>query len=290
MSFWVVTDVGSDMSMDFFKRYEKLSVLPMIYRIEGKEDHYRVEHEPILKEFYQKMRDGHQASTAAVPVDSAAELFEELVKKGEEVLYVTLSGGISASIQSGELGAKMVQEKYPQAKISVVDSLMASGGQLLMVYYALKLREEGKSREEVVKWLTDNRQRFNAWFTVDDLNHLFRGGRVSRSSALIGSMLRIKPVMHVNHEGKLIPMAKTQGRKRSLKELAEKVITLANPKEGQPIFISHGDCREDADYLADQVKQGLPKNAGFEFVTLGPIIGAHAGPGTVAVFFLADHR
>ena len=290
MSFWVVTDVGSDMSMDFFKRYEKLSVLPMIYRIEGKEDHYRVEHEPILKEFYQKMRDGHQASTAAVPVDSAAELFEELVKKGEEVLYVTLSGGISASIQSGELGAKMVQEKYPQAKISVVDSLMASGGQLLMVYYALKLREEGKSREEVVKWLTDNRQRFNAWFTVDDLNHLFRGGRVSRSSALIGSMLRIKPVMHVNHEGKLIPMAKTQGRKRSLKELAEKVITRANPKEGQPIFISHGDCREDADYLADQVKQGLPKNAGFEFVTLGPIIGAHAGPGTVAVFFLADHR
>ncbi len=290
MSFWVVTDVGSDMSMDFFKRYEKLSVLPMIYRIEGKEDHYRVEHEPILKEFYQKMRDGHQASTAAVPVDSAAELFEELVKKGEEVLYVTLSGGISASIQSGELGAKMVQEKYPQAKISVVDSLMASGGQLLMVYYALKLREEGKSREEVVKWLTDNRQRFNAWFTVDDLNHLFRGGRVSRSSALIGSMLRIKPVMHVNHEGKLIPMAKTQGRKRSLKELAEKVITLANPKEGQPIFISHGDCREDADYLADQVKQGLPRNAGFEFVTLGPIIGAHAGPGTVAVFFLADHR
>ncbi len=262
----------------------------MIYRIEGKEDHYRVEHEPILKEFYQKMRDGHQASTAAVPVDSAAELFEELVKKGEEVLYVTLSGGISASIQSGELGAKMVQEKYPQAKISVVDSLMASGGQLLMVYYALKLREEGKSREEVVKWLTDNRQRFNAWFTVDDLNHLFRGGRVSRSSALSGSMLRIKPVMHVNHEGKLIPMAKTQGRKRSLKELAEKVITLANPKEGQPIFISHGDCREDADYLADQVKQGLPKNAGFEFVTLGPIIGAHAGPGTVAVFFLADHR
>ena len=290
MSFWVVTDVGSDMSMDFFKRYEKLSVLPMIYRIEGKEDHYRVEHEPILKEFYQKMRDGHQASTAAVPVDSAAELFEELVKKGEEVLYVTLSGGISASIQSGELGAKMVQEKYPQAKISVVDSLMASGGQLLMVYYALKLREEGKSREEVVKWLTDNRQRFNAWFTVDDLNHLFRGGRVSRSSALIGSMLRIKPVMHVNHEGKLIPMAKTQGRKRSLKELAEKVVTLANPKEGQPIFISHGDCMEDAQYLANLVKAGLPGNAGFEFVTLGPIIGAHAGPGTVGIFFLADHR
>jgi DegV family protein with EDD domain len=184
----------------------------------------------------------------------------------------------------------MLLEKYPKARISVVDSLMASGGQLLMVYYALKLRDEGKSFDEVVKWLTDNRQRFNAWFTVDDLNHLFRGGRVSRSSAFIGSMLRIKPVMHMNHEGKLIPLAKTQGRKRSLKELAEKVIELANPQEGQPIFFSHGDCGEDIQYLAGLVKEGLPKNTGFEFVTLGTIIGAHAGPGTVAVFFLADHR
>ena len=290
MSFWIVTDVGSDMSVDFYRRYEKLRVLPMIYRMDGQEKRYYVEDEPILKDFYHKLREGHQASTAAVPVDSANEAFEEIVKQGEQVLYITLSSGISASIQSGELAAEMVLEKYPQARISVVDSLLASGGQLLMVYYALKLRDEGKSREEVAKWLTDNRQRFNSWFTVDDLNHLFRGGRVSRSSALIGSMLRIKPVMHVNHEGKLIPMAKTQGRKRSLKELADKVIELANPKEGQPIFISHGDCREDAEYLAKLVKEGLPGIAGFEYVTLGTIIGAHAGPGTVAVFFLGDHR
>ncbi len=290
MSFWIVTDVGSDMSLDFYKRYDKLRVLPMIYCMDGQEKKYYVEDEPILKDFYRKLRDGRQASTAAVPVDSAAGAFEEIVKQGGQVLYITLSSGISASIQSGELAAEMVLEKHPDAKISVVDSLLASGGQLLMVYYALKLREEGKTLEEVVTWLTDNRQRFNSWFTVDDLNHLFRGGRVSRSSALIGSMLRIKPVMHVNHEGKLIPMSKTQGRKRSLKELAEKVIEMANPKEGQPIFLSHGDCMEDAQYLADLVRDGLPGNAGFEFVTLGTIIGAHAGPGTVAIFFLGDHR
>ncbi len=290
MSFWIVTDVGSDMSLDFYKRYDKLRVLPMIYRMDGQEKKYYVEDEPILKDFYRKLRDGRQASTAADPVDSAAGAFEEIVKQGGQVLYITLSSGISASIQSGELAAEMVLEKHPDAKISVVDSLLASGGQLLMVYYALKLREEGKTLEEVVTWLTDNRQRFNSWFTVDDLNHLFRGGRVSRSSALIGSMLRIKPVMHVNHEGKLIPMSKTQGRKRSLKELAEKVIEMANPKEGQPIFLSHGDCMEDAQYLADLVRDGLPGNAGFEFVTLGTIIGAHAGPGTVAIFFLGDHR
>ena len=290
MSFWIVTDVGSDMSMDFYKSYEKLKVLPMSYRMDGQEKHYNVEDEPTLQDFYRKLREGHQASTAAVPVDSATQVFEEIIKEGEALLYITLSGGISASIQSGELAAKMLLEKYPKARISVVDSLMASGGQLLMVYYALKLRDEGKSFDEVVKWLTDNRQRFNAWFTVDDLNHLFRGGRVSRSSAFIGSMLRIKPVMHMNHEGKLIPLAKTQGRKRSLKELAEKVIELANPQEGQPIFFSHGDCGEDIQYLDGLVKEGLPKNAGYEFVTLGTIIGAHAGPGTVAVFFLADHR
>ena len=269
MSFWIVTDVGSDMSVDFYKRYDKLRVLPMIYRMDGQEKRYFVEDEPILKDFYHKLREGHQASTAAVPVDSAAEVFEEIVKSGGKVLYITLSSGISASIQSGELGAEMVLEKYPQAQIKVVDSLLASGGQLLMVYYALKMRDEGKSLEEVTKWLVDNRQRFNSWFTVDDLNHLFRGGRVSRSSALI---------------------AKTQGRKRSLKELADKVIELANPKAGQPIFISHGDCMEDAQYLANLVKEGLPENAGFEFVTLGTIIGAHAGPGTVAVFFLGDKR
>lgn len=290
MSFWVVTDVGSDMSMDFYKRYQKLRVLPMIYRIDGQERLYHVEDEPILSEFYRKLRDGQQATTAAVPVDAAAALFEEIVQQGEEVLYITLSSGISGSFQSGEVGAKIVKEKYPQAKISVVDSLMASGGLMLMVYNALKLRDEGKNMKEVVTWLTDNRQRFNAWFTVDDLNHLFRGGRVSRSSAFIGSMLRIKPIMHVNHEGRLIPLYKTQGRKRSLKELAEKTIELISPKAGQPIFFSHGDCEKDIQYLAGLVKEGLPENAGFEFFTLGPIIGAHAGPGTIAIFFLADQR
>jgi DegV family protein with EDD domain len=290
MSFWIVTDVGSDMSLDFYKRYDKLRVLPMIYRMDGQEKKYYVEDEPILKDFYRKLRDGRQASTAAVPVDSAAGAFEEIVKQGGQVLYITLSSGISASIQSGELAAEMVLEKHPDAKISVVDSLLASGGQLLMVYYALKLREEGKTLEEVVTWLTDNRQRFNSWFTVDDLNHLFRGGRVSRSSALIGSMLRIKPVLRVNEEGKLVPFEKVQGRKRSLKALADKAIALSNPKEGQKYFISHGDCQEDAQYVADLIKEGLPNTGEFMLSPCGAVIGAHSGPGTVALFFMGDHR
>ena len=290
MSFWIVTDVGSDLSLDFYKRYEKLRVFPMLYRMDGVEKEYNVEDEPTLAEFYRLLRDEHVATTAQVAVDSAVTCFEELVQQGEQVLYISLSGGISGTVQSAETAKKLVLEKYPQGKIAVVDSLLASGGLALLIYYAIKQREAGKTMEETARWLVDNRQKVVSWFTVDDLNFLFRGGRVSKTSALLGSILRIKPVMHVNYEGKLIPREKIQGRKKSLKTLAEKVISLANPKSGQPVFISHGDCREDAEFLANLVREGMPGVTGIEFFILGTIIGAHAGPGTVAIFFLGDSR
>ncbi len=290
MSFWIVTDVGSDISPEFLKRHEKLAVLPMPYRMDGVEKLYHVQDEATLKTFYKDLRDEKAATTAQVTVDSAATLFEELAGKGEQILYVSLSGGLSGTVQSVETAKAMALEKHPGAKIAVVDSLLASAGEALLVHYALKQREGGKTLEETVQWLINNRQKIVSWFTVDDLNFLFRGGRVSKTSALIGSMMHIKPVMHVNFDGKLVPREKTQGRKRALKTLAEKVIQLANPKSGQPVFISHGDCREDAEYLADLVRKGLPGVSGIEFFTLGTIIGAHAGPGTVAVFFLGDGR
>ena len=290
MSFWIVTDVGSDMSLDFYRRYEKLAVLPMPYRVDGVEKLYHVEDEGSLAEFYADLRAEKVATTAQVTVDSAFNKFEELVTQGEDVLYIGLSGGLSGTVQSVQTAREMALEKYPQAKIAVVDSLLASGGQSLIIYYALKLRSEGKSLDETVQWLVNNRQRIISWFTVDDLNFLFRGGRVSRTSALLGSVMRIKPIMHVSEEGKLVPRDKTTGRKRALKALADKVIELSNPKAGQMVFISHGDCLEDAQYLAGLVKEGLPGVAGIEFFTLGTIIGAHAGPGTVAVFFMGDKR
>ncbi|NLE69088.1 MAG: DegV family protein [Clostridiales bacterium] len=290
MSFWIVTDVGSDISLDFFKRHEKLEILPMPYRMDGVEKLYNVQDEPSLADFYRELRGEKMATTAQVTVDSAFTSFENLTNKGEQVLYIGLSSGISGTVQSAQTARDMVLEKNPKAKIAVVDSLLASAGEALLVHYALKLREEGKSMDETVQWLVNNRQRINSWFTVEDLNFLFRGGRVSRTSALLGSMMRIKPIMHVNFDGKLIPMDKTTGRKRSLKALADKVVERANPKEGQTIFISHGDCLEDAEYLAGLVKEGLKNIKGVEFFTLGPIIGAHAGPGTVAIFFLGDSR
>lgn len=290
VSFWIVTDVGSDISLEFFKRHEKLEILPMPYRMDGVEKLYNVQDEPSLVDFYRELRGEKMATTAQVTVDSAFTSFENLTNKGEQVLYIGLSSGISGTVQSAQTARDMVLEKNPKAKIAVVDSLLASAGEALLVHYALKLREEGKSMDETVQWLVNNRQRINSWFTVEDLNFLFRGGRVSRTSALLGSMMRIKPIMHVNFDGKLIPMDKTTGRKRSLKALADKVVERANPKEGQTIFISHGDCLEDAEYLAGLVKEGLKNIKGVEFFTLGPIIGAHAGPGTVAIFFLGDSR
>ena len=290
VSFWIVTDVGSDISLEFFKRHEKLEILPMPYRMDGVEKLYNVQDEPSMVDFYRELRGEKMATTAQVTVDSAFTSFENLTNKGEQVLYIGLSSGISGTVQSAQTARDMVLEKNPKAKIAVVDSLLASAGEALLVHYALKLREEGKSMDETVQWLVNNRQRINSWFTVEDLNFLFRGGRVSRTSALLGSMMRIKPIMHVNFDGKLIPMDKTTGRKRSLKALADKVVERANPKEGQTIFISHGDCLEDAEYLAGLVKEGLKNIKGVEFFTLGPIIGAHAGPGTVAIFFLGDSR
>lgn len=290
MSFWIVTDVGSDISLDFYKRYEKLAVLPMPYRIDGVEKQYHVEDEASLKDFYRDLRAEKVATTAQVTVDAAVTKLEELASQGQQVLYIGLSGGLSGTVQSVQAAKDLVLEKHPQARIAVVDSLLASGGEALLIYYAIKKREEGKSLDETVQWLINNRQRIVSWFTVDDLNFLFRGGRVSRTSALLGSMMRIKPIMHVNFDGKLVPREKTTGRKRALKALADKVIELSNPKTGQMVFISHGDCLEDAEYLAGLVREGLKDLAGIEFFTLGTIIGAHAGPGTVAIFFMGDGR
>ncbi len=290
MSFWIVTDVGSDISVDFLKRHDRLAVLPMPYRMDGVERMYNVEDEATLKDFYRDLRDERVATTAQVTVDSAVTCFEELAAKGEQILYISLSGGLSGTIQSIQTARNMILEKHPKARIMVVDSLLASAGQALLVHYAAQQRDAGKTLDETVQWLVNNRQRIVSWFTVDDLNFLFRGGRVSKTSALLGSMMHIKPIMHVNFDGKLVPREKTQGRKRALKALAEKCCQLAKPKAGQPVFISHGDCIEDAQYLAGLVRQGMPDVGEIEFFTLGTIIGAHAGPNTVAIFFMGDAR
>ncbi len=290
MAYWIVTDIGSDLPQSYAKDRERFMILPMPYRMDGKEYEYAAGDEKNIGGFYGKLRDGHAASTAQITVMTYFTAFRELAARGESALYIGFSSGLSGSFQSSELAKAMVLEEFPNAKIDLVDSLCASLGQGLLVHLALNERDRGMSREDLLMWAVNNRQKVQHWFTVDDLNFLFRGGRVTRSAALVGSMLHIKPVLRVSYEGKLVPFEKVQGRRRSLKALAEKAIELASPREGQTVFISHGDCREDAEYVAELIRQGLRNTRDFLISPCGAIIGAHSGPGTVALFFLGESR
>ena len=290
MSFWIVTDAACDLPKSYADAVEKFTVMPMLYRLDGQDHPCTLGDENTWHPFYEALRAGHVATTAQVSAAEYQKVFRDLAKAGEEILCIVFSSGLSGTYQAALLAQGMTSEEFPGAKIVVVDSLCASVGQGLFVHYAIQKRAAGMSIDETARWLVDNRQRFNHWFTVADLDTLRRGGRVSATAAFMGSMLNIKPVLHVDYEGKLIPMEKVQGRKKSLKRLAEKVAERANPKAGQTLFSGHGDCREDAEYTLEAIRA-----LGFEpenvmIAPIGAIIGAHSGPGTLAVFFLGDDR
>lgn len=289
MSFWIVTDAACDLPASYLKDKKDLTVIPTIYRIEGREFIDKPGEEDAVGKFYDMLREGKVATTSQITPVEYQRVFRDLVKQGHELLCITFSSGLSGTYQSAVLAKSFIEDEIPGAKINVVDSLCASLGQGLLVHYVLQKRAEGLSLEETADWVVSNRQRLNHWFTVDDLMFLHRGGRVNATSAYIGSMLRIKPVLHVNYEGKLIPREKVQGRKRSLKALAQKVAELAVPRDGQTIFVSHGDALEEAQYTLECIK-GLAQVKDFIVSPIGAFIGAHSGPGTVAVFFMGESR
>ncbi len=290
MATWIVTDVGCDLPLHYVEQQESFRVLPMAYRMDGEEKEFHAGDEKNLPAFYEKLRGGSSATTSQVNQETFYMTFKELTENGDDVLCMPLSSGISGTLQSAQMARSLLLEENKNAKVYVEDSLCASLGQGLLMHYCLMKRKEGMDAEKLAKWVRDNRQHIIHWFTVDDLNFLFRGGRVSRTSALMGSMLRIKPVLNVNWEGRLIPQEKVQGRKKSLRRLAEKVIEGANPKRGQMVFISHGDCGEDALYVRDLIQDGLPGITDFLISPIGCVVGAHSGPGTLAVFFFGDER
>lgn len=265
-------------------------LLPMPYRLDGVEREYAAGDEANVADFYRKLRDGQQSTTAQITVVTYYNAFRSLAAQGQQMLYIGLSSGITGSMQSAVLARNMVLEQIPEAKIVLVDSLCASLGFGLLVDLAIKNRDSGMSLDDNEQWLTDNRQRLNHWFTVDDLNFLFRGGRVTKSTAFMGSMLRIKPILRVDEAGELVPIEKVQGRKRSLRAIAEKAVELSNPRAGQTYFISHGDCVEDAVFVMEHIRKGLPEAGDFLISPIGAIIGSHSGPGTLALFFLGEHR
>ena len=285
----IVTDSSCDLPDKLAKELE-LTVLPLSFHLNGKDyRNYLDEREMPIREFYSHIRAGETCTTSAVNVDSYKNVMEPLLQQGKDILDIAFSSGLSATYSSAKIACEELSEQYPERKIFAVDTLAASLGQGLLISLAVQKKREGKSIEEVRAWVEENRLSLCHWFTVDDLNHLKRGGRISGATALLGTMMNIKPVMHVDDEGHLIPMGKVRGRRASLDALADHMEATAVDPASQTVFISHGDCQEDAEYLAGEIRRrmGVEK---FVIGNCGPVVGAHSGPGTMALFFVGTKR
>ena len=285
-TYQIVTDSCCDFPQQMYDQLNvKLVALSVDFRGEVSLDR----NDDSLKTLYDGMRAGEGAKTSAVNPDSWANAMEPSLKAGLDVLVLAFSSGLSTTYQSAVIAANELSETYPDRKILVVDTLGASLGQGMMVHHACRMRDNGATLEEVAQWVEDHKQNICHWFTVDDLMHLKRGGRVSAATAMVGTMLQIKPVLHVDAEGHLVSVSKARGRKASIEGLAKKVGELGGNFDNRTVYISHADCLEDARYLESVLKEKY----GVEEVFLsyvGSVIGSHAGPGTLALFFLGDHR
>lgn len=285
----IISDSTTDLTPEMIKEFE-VEILPLSFVIDNKTYfNYPDERDLPLKEFYNLLRKGKLVTTGQINVNDFLEGFEKYLNKGLDILYVAFSSGLSGTYSSAKIAADEIRSKYPNQKIIVVDSLCASMGEALLLYYATIKKKHGESISEVANWLEQNKLNLCHWITVDDLFHLKRGGRVSATSAVMGTALGIKPVIHVDNEGRLIPVNKIRGRKQSLDALVDCIEKTALNPTDQVIYISHGDCREDAEYVGNQIRDKL-KVKDVKINTIGPVIGAHAGPGTVALFFLGTER
>lgn len=289
MSYRITTDSTSDLPQSYLDEHG-IACIGLSYQMEGKEYTEGPDVGMTSKEFYDRLRQGAQASTMQVNTYSFTQFVEPLLAAGEDVLHIAFSSGLSGTYASCQAAVAELREKYPDRTLVVIDSLCASMGEGLLVDYAVKNRDKGMGLQENAQWLEDNKLHLCHWFTVDDLMHLHRGGRVSKTSAIFGSLLQFKPVLHVDDEGHLILMSKTRGRKSSLKALVDHMKeTALQPVNEQTVFISHGDCQEDAELTAQMIRDEL----GVQDIlihSIGAVIGSHSGPGTVALFFLGSHR
>lgn len=285
----IITDSSCDLPQDMADALE-LKVIPLMFTIKGQEySNYLDGREMSAKEFYRLVRSGESATTSAININTYNEILEPILQDGKDVLVIAFSSGLSNTCNASMLAVRELAEKYPDRKVYSVDSLGACMGEGLLVYNAVMMKKQGSSIDEVRDWVENNRLRLCHWFTVDDLNHLKRGGRVSAATALLGTMLGIKPVLHVDNEGHLINMSKVRGRQASLNALVDRMAETVEKPEEQMVFISHGDCEEDAQKVAALVRKRM-KVKDIVINYIGPVIGAHSGPGTIALFFLGSHR
>jgi len=289
--FTLVTDSTCDLPIDYYRAHNVellyLSCIMDGVTYDGKTN--------ILdeKKFYEQVRTGALPTTSQVNPEQAGQCFNEILKRDNNILYLAFSSGLSGTYQSGVIAANEIKEENPDANIVVIDTLCASLGEGLLLYYAIKLRDEDKTLEEVAEWVEAHKLNVAHAVTVDDLFHLQRGGRISKASAVIGSMINIKPMIHVNDEGRLINIGKMRGRKKALSNLLdmmeERLGSYKPLDKNEMIMISHSDCEDDARAVADMIREKYGYN-NFLINMIGPVIGSHTGAGTVALFFMADKR
>ena len=288
MSNYVIfTDSCCDVSPELLAQWG-VSYANMTFTFDGEDKEY-ISTDISNKEFYDRMRSGAHARTAAINADAFIRAFTPILEEGKDILYVAFSSGLSTTVNNANMAAQELQETYLDRKIVIVDTLAASAGGGLMVYMALEKQKAGATLEENAAYLKELVPQHCIWFIVDDLEYLKRGGRVSPLVAFAGGLLGIKPVLQMDSEGHLVKVGTARGRKKAIEALAAKYAELSYEEKNTPIFISHADCQEDAQQLVDILEQ---KHGGK--VTLlseiGPVIGSHAGPGTIALFFVGKHR
>lgn len=288
--FVIATDTSADLPQDYIQT-NKIPIVSLYYIIDDITYGYKCHKNLSVKDFYAKMRAGATPKTQQVNPEQAVDIFSAVLEQGKDILYIGFSSGLSGTTNSCVIAAEELKEKYPQRKIAIVDTLAASLGEGLLVHYALRMQKHGKSMQEIVAWLEENKLHLCHNFTVEDLVYLQRGGRISKATAFFGTMIGVKPVLHVDNEGKLVPVSKVRGRKQSINALVdlmeEKIGSYRDKNE--VIFISHGDCLDEAKQLAQLVQKRFGYDK-FLLNDVGPAIGAHSGPGTLALFFLGDHR
>lgn len=282
----IITDSCCDLPVQMLQKLD-VSVIPLtlLFRGESRPDAVTEE----IREVYDGLRAGETATTSAANPESWAGVIRPVLQEGKDALVLCFSSGLSTTYQSAVIAADELREEFPERKISVVDTLCASLGQGLLVWLACDKRDQGMDLDALTAWVEGSKQNLCQWFTVDDLMYLKRGGRVSAATALVGTMLKIKPVLHVDSEGHLINVGKVRGRKASIDALADKVGQLGIDGFQERITICHGDCLEDAKYLEKVLKERYGVKEVFIGYT-GAVIGSHSGPGTLAVFFLGKER
>ena len=284
--FVITVNSRVDLPKEWLKE-RNVPVLPLKYTIDGQT--YQDMEGLSAKEFFQKLREGHMSVTSQINPEEAREMMEPFLKEGKDLLHLAFSSGLSGTYNSMRIAAEELAEDYPDAKIIVIDTLCACMGEGLLLYKVLQLKDQGKTLEEIAEWVEANKLHICHNVTVDDLNHLHRGGRISKTAAVFGTLVQVKPIIHMDENGKLQVIGKERGRKRSLNKIVDMAVEQSEGWENDMVMITHGDCIEDAEYVAERVKEKLG-NPEVLINNIGTVIGSHTGPGVVAVFLMGNKR